>query len=178
MSTDSTGAAIPDKATAKSWLETAGVWVTRGVVFLTWLAGVITWAAWMLGDRTEPAPPTPTPPPFITLDILPQHGEQPFLAGVGPVEDLRRDNDLMAGEVYDYHSRPGMTDMMVSVRDGGRVSRMRQVVFGAGAAVTLDGKDVDKPTLLAHIAAHRCKCKFRGGRFGPVEHAEFTTITE
>ena len=52
----------PGRSTARPrprrrWSAFAGEWIGRGIAYLTWLAVAVTWAVWILGDRSEPAPP-------------------------------------------------------------------------------------------------------------------------
>lgn len=167
------------KETAHGWLQIIETWGLKAVAFLTWLIGVVSWLVWVTGDRVDPAPPTPGPPPFVTLDILPQQGQMPGPWGsVKAADGEVIDPDLLAGRVHDYHPRPEFADVLVSVCEGKRVSRLRQIAFGPQSTITLDGKPVTKDGLLAAIEAHKLAVQLYGGRFGPIQHAEFTTIQE
>ena len=147
-----------------------------GLNCLIFTAALVTLAIYHVrGDYSEPAPTVPPIPSFMTLDVLPQQGAQPLFGGpAGAVIDP----DLAEGEVAYTHSRSSLPGMALAVKVDGRMSRTRLIVFDKPGGITLDGSPVDRSTLEGHLLSHRVKAVLHAGPFGPVDHAEFTTIQE
>lgn len=175
MSTDT-----PPVPAGETTRERLVVYLDLASKWLGFVLACVAFGIWILGDRQQPPPPTPVIPSFLTVDLMPTN-EPPVYTGVAGVVRMVGDGvdpNLMAGDLDHYYPRLGHDDLIVTVRDEHRLSRPRLVQFGEHSAIRLDGKPVDKVTLLAHLSEHRVRVQFHGGGTGPVREAEFTTVGE